>query len=128
MAEFLVVARANINLVHGVTTPEHIRVEQYDGNWDKQLQLTLYDEADLYPIPIEVASIVISGAKRDGTGFSYFCTWDGATVYAPLMQQMTLFDFLAVDEAKEKPKEAIPAHIFDWRSNKSVTYHSLKEQ
>ena len=92
MAEFLVVARANINLVHGVTTPEHIRVEQYDGNWDKQLQLTLYDEADLYPIPIEVASIVISGTKRDGTGFSYFCTWDGATVYAPLMQQMTLFD------------------------------------
>lgn len=42
-------------------------------------------------------------------------------------QQMTLFDFLAVDEEKEKPKEAIPAKIFDWRSNESVTYNSIKE-
>ena len=43
-------------------------------------------------------------------------------------QQMTLFDFMAVDEAKEKPKEAIPARIYDWRSKESVTYNSLKEK
>ena len=43
-------------------------------------------------------------------------------------QQMSLFDFLAVDEAKEKPKEAIPARIHDWRSKESVTYNSLKEK
>ena len=43
-------------------------------------------------------------------------------------QQMTMFDFLAGDDEQEKPKEAIPARIFDWRSNKSVTYNSLKER
>ena len=43
-------------------------------------------------------------------------------------QQMTMFDFLAGDDEQEKPKEAIPARIFDWRSNESVTYNSLKEK
>ena len=43
-------------------------------------------------------------------------------------QQMTMFDFLAGDDEREKPKEAIPAIIFDWRSNESVTYNSLKER
>lgn len=42
--------------------------------------------------------------------------------------QMTLFDFLAGNEEQAKPKEAIPARIFDWRSNESVTYNSLKEK
>ena len=42
--------------------------------------------------------------------------------------QMTLFDFLAGDEEQEKPQEAIPAMIRDWRSNESVTYNSLKEK
>lgn len=92
MADFLIVARANLNLVHGFFAPVHIHVEQYDGNWNEQLQLTLYNGADLYEIPNEVASVVISGTKKDNTGFSYYCTWDGAVVFAPLMKQMTLFD------------------------------------
>lgn len=91
MADFLIVARANINLVHGSTAPEHIRVEQYDGDWYKQLELTLYSGSELYEIGSDVTSIVISGTKQDGTGFSYYCTWDGAVVYAPLMRQMTVF-------------------------------------
>ncbi len=41
-------------------------------------------------------------------------------------QQMTLFDFLAVDDKEEKPKEAIPCRIFDWRTKESVTYNSIK--
>lgn len=42
-------------------------------------------------------------------------------------QQMTLFDFLAVDQNEEKMKEAIPCRIFDWRTKESVTYNSLKK-
>ena len=59
---------------------------------------------------------------------------DGLTGMVPFgyqeatYHQMTLFDFLAGDEDQEKPKEAIPARIFDWRSNESVTYNSLKEK
>ena len=59
---------------------------------------------------------------------------DGLTGMVPFgyqeatYQQMTLFDFLAGDEEKEKQKEAIPAKIYDWRGRKSMTYNSLKEK
>ena len=42
-------------------------------------------------------------------------------------QQLSLFDFMAGADEKEAEKEAIPAKIFDWRSNESVMYNSIKE-
>ena len=55
---------------------------------------------------------------------------DGLTGMVPfgyrevIYRQANLFD--SVVGESEKPKEAIPARIFDWRSNESVTYNSLK--
>ena len=57
---------------------------------------------------------------------------DGLTGTVPFseqeaeMEQISFFDFLAGEE--EKKMEAIPARIFDWRSNESVIYNSLKEK
>lgn len=43
----------------------------------------------------------------------------------PTYQQLSLFDSSGSDE--QESKEAIPARIYDWRANKSVTYNSIKE-
>ena len=43
-------------------------------------------------------------------------------------KQMTFFDFIDGGETTECVKEAVPAKIFDWRSNESIEYNSLKER
>lgn len=57
---------------------------------------------------------------------------DGLTGMVPfgyqeaVFQQLSLFDFLAGNEEGETQKEAIPARIYDWRGDRSVTYNSVK--
>lgn len=59
---------------------------------------------------------------------------DGLTGMVPFaekeieFQQLSLFDFLAGEGNETKQKEAVPARIYDWRSNESVTYNSIKER
>lgn len=59
---------------------------------------------------------------------------DGLTGMVPFaeqeveFQQLSMFDFLAGEESETKQMEAMPARIYDWRSNESVTYNSIKEK
>lgn len=69
--------------------PTVIHVKQYDGNYTRQLNFTMYNDDALWDIPSSVKQVVIQGTKPDGKGFSYTCTWSGNLVAAFLTQQMT---------------------------------------
>ena len=90
MANYLVIAEVDTNIVHGYTAPPRIKCEQYDGNYTRLIHATLYNGDQKYTIPSEVRRITVSGIKPDGTGFSYDCTWSGAVVSLSLMRQMTV--------------------------------------
>ncbi|MCI9411911.1 MAG: restriction endonuclease subunit M [Eubacterium sp.] len=56
---------------------------------------------------------------------------DGITMTVPYSEheinkaQMTIFDFIDVEENIQLEKQAIPAKIFDWRSNCSLEFRSM---
>lgn len=91
MARYNIVAKADLNIVPGITAPVHIKWPQYNGNLTNLMEFTMYDGTSLWDIPEAITKVVISGAKMDGTGFSYYCTRSGSVVRAPLMRQMTIY-------------------------------------
>lgn len=92
MASYIVTDRIRVNIVHSFAVPPRVKCEQYDGDYTKLIQATVYNGDVLYSIPSAVRRIVVSGLKPDNTGFSYDCTWSGNTVSFSLMRQMTVVD------------------------------------
>lgn len=92
MASYIVTDRIRVNIVHSFAVPPRVKCEQYDGDYTKLIQATVYNGDVLYSIPSAVRRIVVSGLKPDNTGFSYDCTWIGNTVSFSLMRQMTVVD------------------------------------
>lgn len=90
MANYIVTDKIRVNIVHGTSVPPRVKCEQYDGDYTRQIEATVYNGDVLYTIPSEVRRIVISGLKPDNTGFSYDCTWSGTKVLFSLMRQMTV--------------------------------------
>lgn len=90
MANYIVTDKIRVNIVHSVAVPPRVKCEQYDGDYTRQIEATIYNGDVLYIIPSLVRRIVISGLKPDATGFSYDCTWSGSKVLFSLMRQMTV--------------------------------------
>ena len=90
MASYIVTNKIRVNIVHGVAVPPRVKCEQYDGDYTRQIEATIYNGDELYVIPSLVRRIVVSGLKPDATGFSYDCTWSGSKVLFSLMRQMTV--------------------------------------
>ncbi len=78
----------NLQIVPNGVMPR-INVSQYDNG--REVHFLLYDGSVPYITPAG-SSIRVEGTKKDGTGFSYICSYTGNNVTVIIKEQMTLFD------------------------------------
>lgn len=65
-----------------------VDVSQYDN--DREVHFLLFDGSSSYTPPTG-AEIRVEGTKKDGTGFSYACSYSGNNVTITIKSQMTVF-------------------------------------
>lgn len=94
MAFYNVAVKEKLNIIPGYAAPVYVKCSQYDGDLTNVMEFTMYNGNDVWVIPTNITKIVISGMKKDMTGFSYYCTQQGSVVRAPIMRQMTVYSGL----------------------------------
>lgn len=79
----------NLNMRHGDTVPQRVKVSQYDKGWPIYVNM-FYDNAAW--TPPSGSTIYVQGTKKDLTGFSYAVSWSSNRATVPLTAQMTAFE------------------------------------